>query len=80
MTDSITDCSTLRRFSRPARTPAWAWSMARATRPAVQMFCDRLTPTLPELLSDERVVIWVSGMPSLLVSTNCVTGGKSLRV
>ena len=60
--------------------PARAWSIARALRPAVQMFWDRLTPAVAPSLSLEELETWVSGTPSLLVSTNWVTVGKSLRV
>ena len=63
MTDSMTDCSISRRFSRPAITPARAWSMARVVRPAVQMFCDKLTPRVAPSLSDDELETWVSGTP-----------------
>jgi hypothetical protein len=82
MVETSTDCSMSRRFSRPARTLAWAALMPNATRPAVQIFWLRLMPTLPVSLSvePEGVATSVSGTPSPSVSITLVPEGKSLRL
>ncbi|MNJ35952.1 hypothetical protein D3C77_307230 [compost metagenome] len=83
MTDTMTCCSTSRRFSRPARTLASAAAMPCDTRPAVQMFWLRLTLALaPSLSTVPPAVVLVAGRvptasatPSPLVSIGKVRAG-----